>query len=127
MAHTILFVMAPVSAVIALIFAFGFYKKIMKLSEGTEKMIEIAEAVRQGAKAYLRQQYKIVAIFFVIAAAFLAVLSYVLKIQSPWTPFAFLTGGFFSGLAGFIGMITATLASARTTNQARESVGKYQI
>jgi K(+)-stimulated pyrophosphate-energized sodium pump len=124
MAHTILFVMAPVSAVIALLFAFGFYKKIMKLSEGTEKMIEIAEAVRQGAKAYLRQQYKIVGIFFFIAAVFLAVLSYVLKIQSPWTPFAFLTGGFFSGLAGFIGMITATLASARTTNQARESLDK---
>jgi K(+)-stimulated pyrophosphate-energized sodium pump len=124
MAHTILFVMAPVSAVIALLFAFGFYKKIMKLSEGTEKMIEIAEAVRQGAKAYLKQQYKIVGIFFFIAAVFLAILSYVLKIQSAWTPFAFLTGGFFSGLAGFIGMITATLASARTTNQARESLDK---
>jgi K(+)-stimulated pyrophosphate-energized sodium pump len=124
MAHTILFIVAPVSAVIALIFAFGFYKKIMKLSEGTETMVEIAEAVRQGARAYLRQQYKIVAIFFVIAALFLAFLSFVLKVQSPWTPFAFLTGGFFSGLAGFIGMVTATLASARTTNQARESLDK---
>jgi K(+)-stimulated pyrophosphate-energized sodium pump len=122
MAHVILFGIAP--AIIALLFAFGFYKKIMKLSEGTEKMVEIAEAVRQGAKAYLKQQYKIVSIFFAIAAVFLAVLSYVLKIQSPWTPFAFLTGGFFSGLAGFIGMITATLASARTTNQARESLDK---
>jgi K(+)-stimulated pyrophosphate-energized sodium pump len=124
MAHTILFVIAPVSAVVALFFAFVFYKKVMKLSEGTEKMVEIAEAVRQGARAYLKQQYKIVAIFFVIAALFLAFLSFILGVQSPWTPFAFLTGGFFSGLAGFIGMITATIASARTTNQARESLDK---
>jgi len=124
MANTILFLIAPVSAVIALIFAFGFYKKIMKLSEGTDKMVEIAEAVRQGARAYLRQQYKIVIIFFFIAALFLAFLSFVLGVQSPWTPFAFLTGGFFSGLSGFFGMITATHASARTTNQARESLDK---
>jgi K(+)-stimulated pyrophosphate-energized sodium pump len=123
-ANTLLFVIAPVSAVIALIFAFGFYKKMMRLSEGTEKMVEIAEAVRQGARAYIKQQYKIVAIFFVIAALFLAFLSFILGVQSPWTPFAFLTGGFFSGLCGFIGMITATFASARTTNQARESLDK---
>jgi K(+)-stimulated pyrophosphate-energized sodium pump len=123
-AHTLLFVIAPVSAVIALAFAFGFYKKMMKLSEGTEKMVEIAEAVRQGARAYIKQQYKIVAIFFVIAALFLVFLSFVLGVQSPWTPFAFLTGGFFSGLCGFIGMVTATYASARTTNQARESLDK---
>jgi K(+)-stimulated pyrophosphate-energized sodium pump len=123
-AHTILFVIAPVSAVIALLFAFGFYKKMMTLSEGTEKMVEIADAVRQGARAYIKQQYKIVAIFFVIAALFLAFLSFILGVQSPWTPFAFLTGGFFSGLCGFIGMITATFASARTTNQARESLDK---
>jgi K(+)-stimulated pyrophosphate-energized sodium pump len=124
MAYTLLFVLAPVSAVIALLFAFGFYKKVMKLSEGTEKMVEIAEAVRQGAKAYIKQQYKIVALFFIVAALFLAFLAFVLKVQSTWTPFAFLTGGFFSGLAGFIGMITATLASARTTNQARESLDR---
>ncbi len=120
----ILFAIAPVSAIIALAFAYGFYKKIMKLEEGTEKMIEIAEAVRQGAKAYIKQQYKIVAIFFVIAALFLGFLSFILKVQSPWTPFAFLTGGFFSALAGFIGMTTATLASARTTNQARQSLDR---
>jgi K(+)-stimulated pyrophosphate-energized sodium pump len=124
MAHMLLFVIAPVSAVIALLFAFIFYKKVMKLSEGTEKMVEIAEAVRQGAKAYIKQQYKIVALFFVVAALFLAFLAFVLKVQSTWTPFAFLTGGFFSGLAGFIGMITATLASARTTNQARKSLDR---
>jgi len=120
----ILFGVAPVSAVIALLFAWGFYKKMMKLSEGTEKMVEIAEAVRQGARAYIKQQYKIVIIFFVFAAIFLAFLSFVLGVQSPWTPFAFLTGGFFSGLCGFIGMITATYASARTTNQARESLDR---
>jgi len=124
MHQVLLFGIAPVSAAIALLAAFLFYRQIMKLPEGNEKMVEIAEAVRRGARAYLRQQYKVVAIFFVIAAIFLAFLSYVIKVQSPWTPFAFLTGGFFSALAGFIGMITATLASARTTNQARESLDK---
>jgi len=124
MENIVLFLIAPVSAAIALLFAFIFYKKIMKLEEGTDKMIEIAEAVRKGAKAYLKQQYKIVIIFFVIAFVFLGFLAFVLGVQSKWTPFAFLTGGFFSGLAGFIGMITATLASARTTNQARESLDK---
>lgn len=124
MAQTIMFLIAPVSAVIALVFAFGFYKKIMKLSEGTPEMVEIAEAVRQGARAYLRQQYKVVGIFFIIAALFLAFLAFGLGVQSKWTPFAFLTGGLFSGLSGFFGMITATYASARTTNQARESLDK---
>ena len=124
MENILLFGIAPVSAAIALLFAYLFYRQIMKLPEGNEKMIEIAEAVRRGARAYLRQQYKVVAVFFVVAAIFLAFLSYVLKVQSPWTPFAFLTGGFFSALAGFIGMTTATLASARTTNQARDSLDK---
>jgi len=96
----------------------------MKLPEGNEKMVEIAEAVRQGARAYLRQQYKVVAKFFIVAAVFLAILAFVLKVQSKWTPFAFLTGGFFSALSGFIGMTTATLASARTTNQAMDSLDK---
>ena len=124
MENIIIFSIAPVSAIIALAFAYGFYRNVMKLSEGNEKMVEIAEAVRKGAKAYIKQQYKIVAIFFFFAALFLVFLSFVLKVQSPWTPFAFLTGGFFSGLAGFIGMTTATLASARTTNQAQESLNK---
>jgi K(+)-stimulated pyrophosphate-energized sodium pump len=124
MANVIVFSIAPVSAVVGLFFAFWFYKNIMKLSEGTERMVEIAEAVRQGARAYIRQQYKIVFIFFIIAALFLAFLSYVLKVQSPWTPFAFLTGGFFSALSGFFGLVTATFASARTTNQARDSLDK---
>lgn len=124
MANVIVFAIAPVSAVVGLFFAFWFYKNIMKLSEGTERMVEIAEAVRQGARAYIRQQYKIVFIFFIIAALFMAFLSFVLKVQSPWTPFAFLTGGFFSALSGFFGLVTATFASARTTNQARDSLDK---
>jgi K(+)-stimulated pyrophosphate-energized sodium pump len=124
MANVIVFSIAPVSAVVGLFFAFWFYKNIMKLSEGTERMVEIAEAVRQGARAYIRQQYKIVFIFFIIAALFMAFLSFVLKVQSPWTPFAFLTGGFFSALSGFFGLVTATFASARTTNQARDSLDK---
>ena len=124
MDNFLLFLIAPAAAIIALAFAFGFYRNIMKLSEGTDRMVEIAEAVRKGARAYLRQQYKIVFIFFGIAFIFLGFLSFGLEVQSKWTPFAFLTGGFFSGLAGFIGMITATLASARTTNQARESLDK---
>ncbi len=85
-------------------------------------MTEIAEHVRQGAKAYLAQQYKVVAIFFAFAFVFFAFLAFVLKVQSPWVPFAFITGGFFSGLAGYIGMNTATLASVRTTNAARTSL-----
>jgi len=124
MAKYILFASAPISAIIALLFAYGFYRKIMKLEEGTPKMVEIAEAVRQGARAYIKQQYKVVALFFVCASIFLAFLAFVLKVQSGWTPFAFLTGGFFSALSGFIGMTTATLASARTANQARESLDK---
>lgn len=124
MDNFLLFLIAPAAAVIALIFAFGFYRNIMKLSEGTDRMIEIADAVRKGARAYLKQQYKIVLIFFGIAFIFLGFLSFGLGVQSKWTPFAFLTGGFFSGLAGFIGMTTATLASARTTNQARTSLDK---
>ncbi len=124
MENVLIFLIAPIGAIFALFFAFIFYKQIMKVEEGTKEMIEIAEAVRKGAKAYLRQQYKVVVIFFVIAFLFLGFLSFGLGVQSKWTPFAFLTGGFFSGLAGFIGMITATLASARTTNMARESLDK---
>jgi len=124
MENMLIFLIAPAGALFALLFAFIFYKQIMKIEEGTERMIEIAEAVRRGAKAYLKQQYKVVIIFFAIAFLFLGFLSFGLGVQSKWTPFAFLTGGFFSGLAGFIGMITATLASARTTNMARESLDK---
>ena len=116
------FILAPVSAVIALAFAAFFFKNMKKADTGTDRMREIAGHVRKGAQAYLRQQYKVVAIFFIFAFVFFVFLAFVLKVQSPWVPFAFITGGFFSGLAGYIGMNTATLASVRTTSAARESL-----
>ena len=85
-------------------------------------MCEIALYVRKGAMAYLKQQYKVVGIVFVILCALFAFMAYGLNVQNPWVPFAFLTGGFFSGLAGFFGMKTATYASARTANAARKSL-----
>ncbi|MBN2363014.1 sodium-translocating pyrophosphatase [candidate division WOR-3 bacterium] len=117
-----LFWIAPVGAVTALIFAFVFYKRIMKTDPGNQTMRDIANHVRVGALAYMRQQYKIVAVFFFFAFIFFMFLAFVLKVQSLWVPFAFLSGGFFSGLAGFIGMNTATLASSRTANKARENL-----
>lgn len=117
-----LFVIVPLAAVLALAFAYVFYSQMRKESEGTPTMQEIAEHVRKGAMAYLKQQYKVVAIVFVILALFFAVLAYGFHVQNSWVPFAFLTGGFFSGLAGFIGMKTATAASARTANAARNSL-----
>ena len=110
------------ASAVALAFAFLFFRQMMKEDEGTPTMREIAKFVRDGAMAYLKQQYKIVAIVFVVLAVFFAVLAYVFKVQNPWVPFAFLTGGFFSGLAGFIGMKTATYASGRTANAARRSL-----
>lgn len=115
---------APVASVLALLAAWFFYKKMMEASEGTDKMKEIAAAVREGAMAYLKQQYKIVGIFFLIVFVLFIFMSFGINVQSKWVPFAFLTGGFFSGLAGFLGMKTATHASARTTNGARTSLDK---
>jgi K(+)-stimulated pyrophosphate-energized sodium pump len=95
---------------------------MMKESEGTDTMKKIALYVREGAMAYLKQQYKVVTMVFIVLTALFAVMAYVLEIQNPWVPFAFLTGGFFSGLAGFFGMKTATYASARTANAAQRSL-----
>ncbi len=117
-----LFWFVPAASLLALGFAYYFFKSIMKESEGTDTMKEIASHVRKGAMAYLKQQYKVVLIVFVILAIFFAILAYGFHIQNGWVPFAFLTGGFFSGLAGFIGMKTATYASARTANAARHSL-----
>ncbi|MFA6652959.1 MAG: sodium/proton-translocating pyrophosphatase, partial [Candidatus Delongbacteria bacterium] len=117
-----LFWLAPAGSVLALIFAFYFYKELLKEDEGTDKMKKIAAHVRAGAMAYLKQQYKVVSIVFIVMASIFAVMAYVLKIQNPWVPFAFLTGGFFSGLAGFFGMKTATYASARTAWAAKKSL-----
>lgn len=117
-----LFYIVPAAAIVALFFAWLFFHQMMKESEGTVTMKEIAQYVRDGAMAYLKQQYKVVTIVFVILALFFSVLAYGFHIQNPWVPFAFLTGGFFSGLAGFIGMKTATYASARTANAVTRSL-----
>ena len=122
MDYNVLFWFVPAASVLALAFAAYFYKQMKAESEGTERMAYIAKAVRQGAMAYLKQQYKVVSVVFVCLAAVFAVMAYVFKIQNEWVPFAFLTGGLFSGLSGFFGMKTATYASARTANAARNSM-----
>ena len=109
-------------SLIALLFAFIFYRQMKKEDEGTPTMRQIAQYVREGAMAYLKQQYKVVIIVFICLAVFFAILAYGFGVQNPWVPFAFLTGGFFSGLAGFIGMKTATFASGRTANACRKSL-----
>lgn len=117
-----IFWVAPLASILALFFAWLFYHQMKKKSEGTERMAQIASYVRKGAMAYLKQQYKVVAIVFVCLIILLAFMAFVLKVQNKWVPVAFLTGGFFSGLAGFFGMKTATYASARTANAARNSL-----
>lgn len=119
-----LFYAVPAAAIVALFFAWLFYHQMRKEDEGTPTMKEIARYVREGAMAYLKQQYKVVTIVFVVLAVVFAVMAYVFKIQNTWVPFAFLTGGLFSGLAGFIGMRTATFASARTANAVGKSLNK---
>ena len=118
----VVFWLVPIASVVALFMAWYFFSQMMKESEGTERMAEIASHVRKGAMAYLKQQYKVVLYVFIILAVIFAFMAYVLHVQNPWEPFAFLTGGFFSGLAGFFGMKTATYASARTANAARKSL-----
>ena len=120
----LIFWIVPAAAVIALAIAWAFYRRMKREDEGTPRMREIAEHVRKGAMAYLRQQYKVVLIVFIILALFFAYLAYGAGVQNPWVPFAFLTGGFFSGLAGYFGMKTATYASARTANAARQSLDR---
>ena len=123
-----LFYLVPAASVVALLFAWIFFRQMMKESEGTPTMKEIAQYVREGAMAYLKQQYKVVIIVFAVLACLFAVLAYGFGVQNPWVPFAFLTGGFFSGLAGYVGMRTATYASARTANATMRSLnGGLQI
>ena len=119
---TPLFYLVPAAALLALLFAWIFFRQMYKESEGTPTMQEIAQYVREGAMAYLKQQYKVVVIVFLVLAVFFAILAYGFGVQNPWVPFAFLTGGFFSGLAGFVGMKTATYASARTANATMHSL-----
>ena len=120
----LVFWLIPIASVVALGMAWYFFRTMMKEDEGTDRMKEIAEHVRKGAMAYLKQQYKVVTAVFVVLAIVFAFMAYVLKVQNPWVPFAFLTGGLFSGLAGFFGMKTATYASARTAHGARSSLDK---
>ena len=116
------FWLVPVASLVALGMALYFYLQMKKADEGTDRMKEIALHVRKGAMAYLKQQYKVVTIVFIILAVIFAIMAYGFQLQNPWVPFAFLTGGLFSGLAGFFGMKTATYASARTANAARQSL-----
>jgi len=120
---TSLWWIAPIASIFALGFAVYFYKKMMQASEGNEKMIEIAGHVRVGAMAYLRRQYKVVILVFLVLLIILQILA-LFKIQNPFVPIAFLTGGFFSGLCGFIGMKTATAASARTAQGCSEGLNR---
>jgi inorganic pyrophosphatase/K(+)-stimulated pyrophosphate-energized sodium pump len=115
---------ALAGSLLALFFARKFFVWMVAQDEGDERMVEIAEYVREGARAYLNRQYKVVAMFFVVVAILLAILAFGFGVQSKWVPFAFITGGFFSGLAGWYGMKTATMASSRTTQGAKNSLNQ---
>ena len=124
-----LFWLGVVGALIALLFAYSQAKRVKKFSEGTSAMQKIAAAIRKGANAYLKRQYKTVAIIFAVIAVVLALLAYVPWIDgaglvNKFVPFAFVTGGFYSCLAGFVGMRIATTANARTANAASESLNR---
>jgi K(+)-stimulated pyrophosphate-energized sodium pump len=121
---TPIFWIVPAAATVALLFALYFYKQMMKASEGTDRMKEIAQHVRVGAMSYLKQQYKIVGIVFLCLVVVFSIMAYGFDMQNPWVPVAFLTGGLFSALAGFLGMKTATYASARTANAAIGSLNQ---
>lgn len=118
-----IFLIVPIASIMALVFAWIFFKSLMKNSEGTDRMKEIAQHVRDGAMAYLKRQYKVVGIVFVVLFILLAIMAF-FKVQNPFVPVAFITGGFFSGLCGFLGMKTATFASARTAHGASQSLNK---
>ena len=113
----------PIASILALIFAFYFFKRMMKNPEGTDRMKEIAQYVREGAMAYLGRQYRVVTIVFLVLVALLIVLVF-FGIQNPFVPIAFLTGGFFSAFCGYLGMKTATYASAKTAQGASVSLNR---
>ncbi len=115
------FYLVPIASIAALLCAFYFFRSLMKKDEGTPKMKTIAGFIREGAMSYLKQQYKVVIIVFIILSLIFVTMSF-FGLQNKWVPFAFLTGGFFSGLAGFFGMKTATYASARTANAVQKSL-----
>ena len=115
--------LVPVAALFALTTAYLFYRAMKKAPDGNHKMKAIAHFVRVGAFAYLRRQYKTVSIVFAVLFAVFVVLA-IMGIQNPFVPVAFLTGGFFSGLCGFLGMKTATYASSRTAQGAMSSLNR---
>jgi len=115
--------LAPCAAAVALVTAYGLYRWMLRQPAGNDTMREIAGYVREGAFAYLKRQYKVVGVVFAVLVAIFTVLA-ILGVQNPFVPFAFLTGGFFSGLCGFLGMNTATLASSRTAEGARTSLNR---
>lgn len=117
-----IFAIVPLTSLLALTFAYIFFRQMMKSSEGTDAMKRIAQHVRTGAGAYLRQQYKIVIVVFIVITIIFSILAYGLGVQNKWVPFAFITGGAFSGLAGFFGMKAATFASARVAHACRTSL-----
>ena len=117
-----LFWIVPAASILALVMAWYFYRQMMREDEGTPTMRKIASYVRQGAMSYLKQQYKIVGLVFIGLVVLFSIMAYGFGLQNPWVPVAFLTGGFFSGLAGFLGMKTATYASARTANAASQTL-----
>ncbi len=119
-----LFLLAPIGSILALVFAFIFYRSMKRQDPGSEDMQRIAGYVQRGAMAYLKQQYRVVTFVFLAIFVLFAFMAFVLHTQNRWVPFAFITGGFFSGLAGFLGMRTATLASNRTTAGARKSLNQ---
>ena len=118
-----LWYVAPLAAIVALLMAGSYYKKMIAANEGSERMKEIAGYVREGAMAYLYRQYKVVGVVFIILFIIFTVLAF-MGIQNPFVPVAFLTGGFFSGLCGYIGMKTATRASNRTAQAASEGLNR---
>ena len=117
-----IFAIVPLTSLLALTFAYVFFRQMMKSSEGTDTMKRIAQHVRTGAGAYLRQQYKVVIVVFIVITIIFSILAYGLGVQNKWVPFAFITGGAFSGLAGFFGMKAATFASARVAHACRTSL-----
>jgi len=121
--NELLFWLAPASAVVGLIFAVVFFKQMKREDEGTDAMKKIGAYVREGAMAYLKQQYKVMLVVFLLVLVLFSILAYGFQVQNPWLPVTFAFGGFFSALAGYFGMQTATQASTRTAAAARESLG----
>ncbi len=118
-----LIIMTFIGSLAALAFALVMAKRVLGFSEGTEKMMKISKSIRSGANAYLKRQYAIVLVFFAALFVILSAMA-LFGLLTPYVPFAFMTGGFFSGLSGFVGMKIATLSNARTANACREGLNR---